>query len=356
MLVTFKTLSQTTFKLEVTGNDSISAIKKQILQEQPEFKKTSELKLIYAGKVLDDEKTVADYKVTEKGFVVVMEQIVKPAPREPFREPIKKIVPTPTVSAEKPAESMDVKPVDIPEPITEPSAAPITDSAITAENTNTSGANALVTGEALKKAISNIMEMGFGREQVCAALEKSFNNPERAVEYLLTGNLSVEPAEGGVVASQPPANMPSSVLASESAPSQDTSEGNVPANPMQLLSQMPQFRTMRALVRQNPQLLPQLIQQLGRSNQQLFNLIQEHEREFLEFLNSDDDTVAPGEGEHPHPEPVVLQMTQDEKNAVERLKDLGFPEDLVIQAYYACDKDEELAANFLLSEGMDDAV
>lgn len=47
-----------------------------------------------------------------------------------------------------------------------------------------------MTGEALQQAINGMVEMGFDKDQAIKAMRASFNNPDRAVEYLM----SVSPA------------------------------------------------------------------------------------------------------------------------------------------------------------------
>ena len=41
-------------------------------------------------------------------------------------------------------------------------------------------------------------------------------------------------------------------------------------------------------------------------------------------------------------------------NAIQRLEQLEFPKARAAEAFFACDKNKEMAANFLLEAGMED--
>uniref|UniRef100_A0A8C2STY7 UV excision repair protein RAD23 n=1 Tax=Coturnix japonica TaxID=93934 RepID=A0A8C2STY7_COTJA len=296
--VTLKTLQQQTFKIRMEPHETVRALKEKIEAEKgSDAFPVSGQKLIYAGKILSDDVPIRDYRIDEKNFVVVM---------------VTKDSAATSVGPEPPMEAG----VDLPP---------------------------AVTGSEYETMLTEIMSMGYERERVVAALRASYNNPHRAVEYLLTG------IPGSPEPERPP-------VQESRAPEQPQVEGE---NPLEFLREQPQFQNMRQVIQQNPALLPALLQQLGQENPQLLQQISQHQEQFIQMLNEPLGELGDLEGEmgaigDESPQMNYIQVTPQEKEAIERLKALGFPESLVIQAYFACEKNENLAANFLLSQNFDD--
>jgi len=209
----------------------------------------------------------------------------------------------------------------------------------------------LLTGTEFERTVESIMAMGYEKAEVEKALRASFNNPDRAVEYLVTGipadsllgedvGRNIAPGGGGTAA---------------------TGEAGGGADPLGFLRSQPQFEQMRAVVRENPSLLNAVLQQIGQTNPALLQVISEHQEEFVRLLN-EEGTPPSSSGSSTGREPgsgtgtggFQIQISPQDKEAIERLKSLGFPEHLVVQAYFACEKNETLAANFLLSNDYDD--
>lgn len=379
MQLTLKTLQQQTFKIDIDEEETVKTLKEKIEEEKGKdgFPVAGQ-KLIYAGKILSDDQALKEYKIDEKNFVVVMVTKPKAAAAAPKPSPAAS-APTTTAPAAPPASSSssssDSASTDSKSeeerrpPNPEPTSTPVGRSSEASTNTSLidEAVSSLVTGELYETMVTEMMLMGYEREQVVAALRASFNNPDRAVEYLLTGI----PGRGQGHTSGPDAvsGDPAAPTGGDNAPaSTGSSPTSGEGNPLSFLRNQPQFHVMRQLIQQNAALLPALLQEIGRENPELLQEISNHQEQFIQMLND------------PNPEPVpvggggsggggaggvggdlpggshmsYIQVTPQEKEAIERLKALGFPEGLVIQAYFACEKNENLAANFLLQQNFDD--
>ncbi|XP_003470962.1 UV excision repair protein RAD23 homolog B [Cavia porcellus] len=408
MQVTLKTLQQQTFKIDIDPEETVKALKEKIESEKgKDAFPVAGQKLIYAGKILNDDTALKEYKIDEKNFVVVMvtkpKAVTTPAPATTQQSspvstttvssstatavaqastPAPALAPTSTpapiapavttassepvpasaAQQEKPAE----KPAETP-PASSPTSTDNTSGDSSRSNLFEDATSALVTGQSYENMVTEIMSMGYEREQVIAALRASFNNPDRAVEYLLMGipgdresQAVVDPPQAASTGA-PQASAVAAAGATTTAATTTTSSGG---HPLEFLRNQPQFQQMRQIIQQNPSLLPALLQQIGRENPQLLQQISQHQEHFIQMLN-EPVQEAGGQGggggggsggiaEAGSGHMNYIQVTPQEKEAIERLKALGFPEGLVIQAYFACEKNENLAANFLLQQNFDE--
>ncbi|KAJ4411658.1 UV excision repair protein rad23 [Gnomoniopsis sp. IMI 355080] len=374
MKVTFKDLKQQKFVIECEPTDLISAVKEKITAEKGWDAKL--LKLIHAGKILKDEDTVETYNIEEKGFVVCV--VNKPKAEKPAAA-------VPATPAPAPSSSTPAPPAAPSVSTSAQAAAPATPTpAARSSDANFNDPNALALGDQRAEAIANMEAMGFERAQIDAAMRAAFFNPDRAVEYLLNGipenvqqeqrpaaaaqrpeegNVNHRPEEGN--ANQPPeeGNVNLFDLAAQqggrpaggnaagrgaaAAVAQAAAQGGM--GNLEFLRNNAQFQQLRQVVQQQPGMLEPILQQLGASNPQLAQLIAHHPEQFLSLLGEEGDEDAPVP-----PGAQTIAVSEEERDAIERLCRLGFDRDQAIQAYFACDKNEELAANFLFDQPDDD--
>jgi len=84
----------------------------------------------------------------------------------------------------------------------------------------------------------------------------------------------------------------------------------------------------------------------------LAQLINSNPEAFIRLLA--EEVEGDEEGGALPPGAMQINVSEAERDAIERLCQLGFSRDLAIQAYFACDKNEELAANFLFEQPPDE--
>ena len=103
------------------------------------------------------------------------------------------------------------------------------------------------------------------------------------------------------------------------------------------------------------------MQQLQTTQPAVFNAIQQNPGILMSLILGHDPLAAAGgaggagaSGGMQQPPPGSLQVSPAEMEAINRLATLGFPKQRAAEAYLACDKNEELAANFLFEAGAED--
>eukprot|EP00474_Spongospora_subterranea_P008546 CRZ09004.1 hypothetical protein [Spongospora subterranea] len=318
--IKLKTLANKTFDADLAPELTIGQVKVEI-SEKYGFGEPELIKLIYTGKILKDEVTVEQSNLQEGGFLVVMvskkkEPVAAPSPPSP----------APVQPAPLAQPAAQPSPVRVQPAAASPVAAPATDSG-------------LVRGPAYDQAVENLMALGFEREQVVAALQASFNNPDRAAEYLFSG-------------------IPESFAAAENEPEEEHAEaahgGGVPVD----------LATIQQLIQDRPEVLDAIINHIGQSNPQLLQAIGNNREAFAQLIQNPAVLAqilqsfgiagaSPGGGGAGGDGSNVVQVSLADRQAIERLAGLGFSHNRALEAYLACDRNEEIAANYLFESGND---
>ncbi|KAG2323872.1 hypothetical protein Bca4012_038218 [Brassica carinata] len=362
MKLTVKTLKGSHFEIRVQPTDTIMAVKKNIEDSQSKDSyPCGQQLLIHNGKVLKDETTLVENKVTEEGFLVVMLSKSKTASSAgpSSTQPTSTTTSSTTPAAPSTTQSIAVPAANSTLAQEQPAAQSDTDGQTP---------SSLVSGSSVEQRVQQIMEMGGGswdEETVIRALRAAYYNPERAVDYLYSGIPESEDAPltnisgvgSGAEHATPPASGGPNASPLDLFPQEAVSDaGAGDPGTLEFLRSNDQFQQLRTMVNSNPQILQPMLLELGKQNPQLLRLIQENQAEFVQLLNEpyegsdgEMDVFEQPEQEMPH----SVNVIPAEQEAIQRLAAMGFDRALVIEAFLACDRNEELAANYLLENSAD---
>ncbi|EAT46778.1 AAEL002077-PA [Aedes aegypti] len=345
MKITIKTLKQEAFQIEVdVEKDTVRTLKEKFFQESKQDYPVERQRLIYLGKIMEDDLPLSHYSLDDKKFVVVMNKKPTTAPAEPAASS-SATAPAESKSStaksesgaqseataaaskapeEKPKEQEKKEEEEKPKEDKKPEEPPQDD---------------------IQIKVQRITEMGYSLEEARIALEICDNNPDRAVEYLLSEIATSSMGGGGGGGGS-------------GGGSAAVSGGTTQESRLAFLREHPTFLEMKRLLQEDPSLLPHLLQKIQSSNPDLMRIISENQVEFLSLINEGTEEPTGRMGVPRELETTAAAMvdslTQSDMDAIDRLKALGFPEHLVIQAYIACERNEYQAADFLVSQTLDD--
>nr|VDD33614.1 unnamed protein product [Brassica oleracea] len=346
MKIFVKTLKGDRFEIQVSPEDSVGDVKKNIetvmgVTAYP----AAEQVLIHKGKVLKDETTLEANNFSEKSIIGVIKK--KPASTGTSTASASL---TALVHAAHPSSTATETPVTPTEPAW--------DAASNGNYESISESN-----------IQQILEMvrgAWSREAVAYALCLAYNDLNKALEYIYFG-IPVQSEDHYTT---------EGTQEQTQEPEETDLEWSLDS-----LRHTPEFEYLRALVQSDPSLLMEFLLMLKKQNPPFFRLIQDNKADFLRLLlerpqepnNGWDSGNQVGESEETKVEELQADKTNNPNNGgvggnqvgeskdtevevatpedyelIERLEALGFERGDAAVAFFACNRNVQVAANHLL--------
>ena len=302
MKIIIKNLKQVQYNVEIESDEkTIKDLKNEI--EKVHGFDSNLMKLLHNGVVLEDAKTLKDYNIKDENVIIMMNAKTKAKINPPQEQPPSSISPP--------------NPIEVPK---------------SSEESNKS---------ASVDKVNSLVDMGYEKEKVEKALNAANGDINLAIEYLTSGNI-------------PERNQQNQ---------QNSNSGNNNTNSSNLPFELRQNASIIKIVCQrNPNKIFSILNNMKEKSPHLFNLIKQHEQEFKNLLVSpisqEDITIYRNfkqERRGRRTGGLQIRLTKEESDAVKRLKELGnFSQAEVLQAFIACDKNEELTANYLFEQKLRD--
>lgn len=120
----------------------------------------------------------------------------------------------------------------------------------------------------------------------------------------------------------------------------------------------PAFEMLRQQAQSNPQILPQLLKLLQDNYPTLYQLFSQNPQLLVALLSGNPEMMESGVDESQNVDnsfqsnaPQTVDLTESDQLAIKQLMDFGFNEQQCIEAYLVCNKNIDLAMNYLLDGG-----
>jgi UV excision repair protein RAD23 len=361
MKLTIKTLKQVSYPVEIAQEATVGQLKSEI-ESKHNFDSKS-MKLLYNGVVLDDQKSLSEIGIKDGHVIMMMNSKAKPQniakeekkEEEPLPSSVSGVIGN-VISQNQSQSQSQVKPSSTLKP------QPVKD---------------------YSNEIQSLSEMGFSGDLAKNAIEAAKGNISLAIDYLYNGIPSGSQAHNPQLSEF--LDEEEEIEPLEIDPEMLNNLDLTNPNTLKTIASI-----VKVLIQEDPSQLSQLLSDFEETNPEIIDFIKEHETEFKSLIEkpiSNEDLhlfqSLAGESGHNHQEGepdedqieegiqnflnnaqnlqqenpstlVNINLSQFDREAVDRLMNLGFPEEDALQAYMACDKNETLAANFLFDNKFKD--